>query len=693
MAVTAETLLVRLEATQSKFERQLASAERRANRSARGIESRFKQMNAGLTASFSKLGVAVGSVFAAGRSVQGAQQLIDASTRINNSLKVAGLSGAQLTTVYDALFQSAQRNAAPLESLVQLYSRVSLVQNELGISSQELIGFTDNIAVAMRVAGKSPQEMQGALLQLSQALGSGTVRAEEFNSILEGALPIAQAAAAGLEEAGGSVARLRQLVVDGRVSSETFFRAFEAGSVTLKDKISEAGLTVEQGFIKIRNSLTAAAGRFDEATDASGRIATALGDLAGIVDEVDFGNLVDEINNVVSYLDRGSNAANRFALRINDAIRQQLGLTKSTQMRIDQTFSAVDPLGGGRGDFSELQAALNEAVKGKETLITGQSNGPTSRVGQRTIKTVSLPPKKPPKKPTSSSGGKSSSQRESGFEREIAQMRERIALLSAETTALAGLNPLAADYTFQKEKATRAAALLAEAEKSGLAITPELRASIDALAGSYAQASIAADELAQGQRDIEQAAADMAALGKDILGGFISDLRSGASAADALRGALDKVIDRLSSNLLDRLFSGGFGGGGGRGGGLLGGFIIPGILHSGGVAGRDGYGHGRAVSPSVFAGARRYHSGGVAGMQPGEVPAILQRGEVVLPRGAKAGGRQSVVISQTINVNGTIGEREIASAIAAGNQSALARVPGISLQSVSNRNRRAPGSI
>jgi tape measure domain-containing protein len=693
MAITAETLLVRLEATQSKFERQLASAERRANRSARGIESRFKQMNAGLTASFSKLGVAVGSVFAAGRSVQGAQQLIDASTRINNSLKVAGLSGAQLTTVYDALFQSAQRNAAPLESLVQLYSRVSLVQNELGISSQELIGFTDNIAVAMRVAGKSPQEMQGALLQLSQALGSGTVRAEEFNSILEGALPIAQAAAAGLEEAGGSVARLRQLVVDGRVSSETFFRAFEAGSVTLKDKISEAGLTVEQGFIKIRNSLTAAAGRFDEATDASGRIATALGDLAGIVDEVDFGNLVDEINNVVSYLDRGSNAANRFALRINDAIRQQLGLTKSTQMRIDQTFSAVDPLGGGRGDFSELQAALNEAVKGKETLITGQSNGPTSRVGQRTIKTVSLPPKKPPKKPTSSSGGKSSSQRESGFEREIAQMRERIALLSAETTALAGLNPLAADYTFQKEKATRAAALLAEAEKSGLAITPELRASIDALAGSYAQASIAADELAQGQRDIEQAAADMAALGKDILGGFISDLRSGASAADALRGALDKVIDRLSSNLLDRLFSGGFGGGGGRGGGLLGGFIIPGILHSGGVAGRDGYGHGRAVSPSVFAGARRYHSGGVAGMQPGEVPAILQRGEVVLPRGAKAGGRQSVVISQTINVNGTIGEREIASAIAAGNQSALARVPGISLQSVSNRNRRAPGSI
>src|SRR5690606_26346009 len=84
---------------------------------------------------------------------------------------------------------------------------------------------------------------------------------------------------------------------------------------------------------------------------------------------------------------------------------------------------------------------------------------------------------------------------------------------------------------------------------------------------------------------------------------------------------------------LNSLFSGS------GGGGLLGGLIIPGILHSGGVAGKDGYGHGRAVSPSVFVGAKRYHRGGVAGLQPGEVPAILQKGEVVLPRGAHMGAQ------------------------------------------------------
>ncbi|MBD9372115.1 phage tail length tape measure family protein [Rhizobium sp. ARZ01] len=147
----------------------------------------------------------------------------------------------------------------------------------------------------------------------------------------------------------------------------------------------------------------------------------------------------------------------------------------------------------------------------------------------------------------------------------------------------------------------------------------------------------AAREAAAAQKELNQQTKEFQSFGQSLVGGFINDLRKGASAADAMRGALDKVLDKVIEISLQNIFSG-FGGLGGMGGGLLGGMLIPGILHKGGVAGSDGYGHGRAVSPSVFAGAKRYHSGGVAGLQPGEVPAILQRGEVVLPRGTKAGG-------------------------------------------------------
>jgi len=65
-----------------------------------------------------------------------------------------------------------------------------------------------------------------------------------------------------------------------------------------------------------------------------------------------------------------------------------------------------------------------------------------------------------------------------------------------------------------------------------------------------------------------------------VLGGFISDLQAGKSAAEALSNALQKIASKLLDKGLNALFGLGGSGGGifGGGGGLLGGSIIPGIL-------------------------------------------------------------------------------------------------------------------
>lgn len=57
--------------------------------------------------------------------------------------------------------------------------------------------------------------------------------------------------------------------------------------------------------------------------------------------------------------------------------------------------------------------------------------------------------------------------------------------------------------------------------------------------------------------------------------------------------------------------------------------VVTGAFHSGGVVGRRAPQH-RVVNPAVFTNAVRYHNGGVAGLAPNEVPAILEKGEVVL---------------------------------------------------------------
>ncbi|MEZ5529805.1 MAG: tape measure protein [Porticoccaceae bacterium] len=74
--------------------------------------------------------------------------------------------------------------------------------------------------------------------------------------------------------------------------------------------------------------------------------------------------------------------------------------------------------------------------------------------------------------------------------------------------------------------------------------------------------------------------------------------------------------------------------GGASGGGGIGGFLAPllfGTAHTGGVIG-EGFSAYKAVPPVAFVGAPKYHSGGVVGLAPSEVPIIAQRGEEVLTR-------------------------------------------------------------
>lgn len=140
---------------------------------------------------------------------------------------------------------------------------------------------------------------------------------------------------------------------------------------------------------------------------------------------------------------------------------------------------------------------------------------------------------------------------------------------------------------------------------------------------------------------------------KEFAETFIRSMVEGKSATEALGSALERLSSRLLDGALDQLFSGLFGGGRGSGGGLFGGALIAGVLHNGGIAGNDNT-PSRVVPMALFAGAKRYHGGGVIGAD--EVPAILQRGERVIPRGGSSGGGIVVNLNTTIDAKGAYPE-------------------------------------
>lgn len=631
MATDVERLVVSLEASITKYERAMQRALGQTNRTAKQIETRFQRMANTVNTGMGRAFAAIGGTAA----IRSALQLSDAATRVENSLKVAGLSGEELTRVYDALYAAAQRNAAPIEALVTLYGRAALVQNELGVSTEELLRFTDNVALALRVSGQSAQEASGALLQLSQALGSGVVRAEEFNSILEGAPTILQAVAAGISEANGSVAQLRTLMLDGKISSEAFFRGFEAGAAILEDKVAGAELTVSQGFVRLQNILVDVAGKFNENTDASRFLNDGLEDLGqGIQDLAGFlTNIIGPIETFLGGLQAGIDKTQEFAAEI-------ARITGGERLGFDAAL-ATNNLGLGPGLQSESTAAgrvleqsfrlvgetpqdeaLAAALAGKG--YDGAGGKPaalqiTVTGGAAAIKPISLSDYAAPAGSGGAGGGRNAAA--TAAEREADAVKRLIADLQFERS-LIGLS--AQDQ-----------AQMNALRDAGAAATIEQQQQISALTREIEQEQQAADALADMYEELGQ-------IGQQAFQGIIDAMSDGKIEGEELLGILGDVASQLANMFLSNAFGQMKLGGGG---GLLGGKIIPGILHSGGSAGADGYGHGRSFSPALWAGAPRYHSGGIAGLRPNEIPAILERGETVIPAG-KRGGQIVQIIDQ-----------------------------------------------
>jgi tape measure domain-containing protein len=596
MATDLERLVVQLSADTKQYQNALNKALGVTNRQAGAIEKRFRDVNKNVSGSIIGIGRLAAGAFAGSAVVREFTLLSEAATRIDNSLKVAGISGSELERVYQALSKAAKDNGAPIEALANLYGKAAQAQKELGVSSDELITFSANVALALRVAGTDAQSASGALLQLGQALGSGKVQAEEFNSILEGAPTIAQAVAAGLKEAGGSVSQLKALVVDGKISSEAFFRAFEAGAVILEQKAANATFTLGGATENLWTALTSVVREFNNSTGASENFAKGINSAADAVGGFDVSGMIQQLRNARGELD--GFLADFGNARIFERLNELLGVTNSDGSVVNpDVSSAQTKIAGLEQDIDLLQQAIKKnadlAIDNTEALarlrevreelarvraetvnlpatIGGYGIGPdglktTSGGGFKApftplegmpaeltprVRTVSIDDFKAPP----GGKGRGGRSKDDDYEREIQQIKERTESVRALYDAQSLLNPLIDDYGFAVEKAQAKQELLTAAESAGKKITPELAQEIDRLAGAYATAVAASEQLAEKQDEIRQRAEEAMATAKDLASSMIDGFLEGEKAADILAGGLKRIGSALINDVLNSIF-------------------------------------------------------------------------------------------------------------------------------------------
>ena len=143
--------------------------------------------------------------------------------------------------------------------------------------------------------------------------------------------------------------------------------------------------------------------------------------------------------------------------------------------------------------------------------------------------------------------------------------------------------------------------------------------------------------------DVNEALVDMATTGKFNMKSLASEVQS--LERDVLSSFFKQNVTGPIAGWFGNLLGGGSapGSSGSSGGGIFGsiGSWIASQFHDGGVVGM-GSPVQRNVPSYMFANAPRFHDG----LAPDEFPAILQRGETVIPKGGRAGGT-----NVTMNIN------------------------------------------
>jgi tape measure domain-containing protein len=562
-----EKLSLLLEVQGSRFEQQLKRQNAQAYRIFRQLEDRASAMEKGVGASFTGLGKRIGGVFAGiavGSALNDIRKAGDEYTKIINSLKVAGVSSGALAGTFGQLFEIAQKNATPLDTLAQLYGRVSQAQTTLKATSGEIMQVTETVAQSLRVSGVSASAASGALLQLAQAFSNGKVQAEEYNSLLDGAYPLLQAAAAGMQQAGGDVSKLTALVKDGKVSSEGFFRAIQAGAPLLEQKLAGAADTTEQAMQRLRNEFTVAVGKFDEATGASQKLTGAMGGVANSIAPIGTA-ATDAALKVGALIDALGNLARQGGSAISGALASAQADTANTQRTILEAKlrGAIGPERTGiEAQLKALdQGAQNQSAKwaraadererfidaGKAAGDFGNIPTPQSLGGDGTtdsprltrlgaaakpvIKPIDNDKFKPAGDKDGKGGGGSSKDTLDSYEKALvaSEKRRQALLLEAE---------MEGKSTFAKARAREALELETAAKRANIPVTEAMRQKIEEAATGYANAKVKVEEVQKAVEGFNDASKFFGDGITDALGDMIID---GERAADTMKSLVKQL--------------------------------------------------------------------------------------------------------------------------------------------------------
>lgn len=207
----------------------------------------------------------------------------DNMSQLNARIERLTGSAATASQTMQSLMRISSATGGSLQDTAKLWETLSTALRDTGATNGQIIQLTETLQKIGRIGGSSTEEMANALRQFGQSISSGTVRAEEFNSILEQMPELARQIAAGM---GVSIGELRQLMLDGKLTAEDALNAIQKQTGSVNAEFEKLPRTLSQANTALTNSFLSMIDSVNQATGASNGLVAVIDSMTAALDRL-----------------------------------------------------------------------------------------------------------------------------------------------------------------------------------------------------------------------------------------------------------------------------------------------------------------------------------------------------------------------------------------------------------------------
>ncbi len=205
--------------------------------------------------------------------LSGLVKTADAYKAMQSQLRLVTESTQEFIAVQQQLNAVSIASFADQGAVTKLYSTMQPALEGMGKSINEVIAFTETFNKALSLTSPTTAEAQSAVLQFAQAMGSGVLRGDEFNSLMENGRGVMIALAEGM---GKPIGELRVMAEQGKLTADVVYNALTKVSDRIDADFNKVAMTVGKALQTVQTGSLNLVGAFDAASGSSATLAAAI---------------------------------------------------------------------------------------------------------------------------------------------------------------------------------------------------------------------------------------------------------------------------------------------------------------------------------------------------------------------------------------------------------------------------------